>query len=245
MTTPLNIIERACRLARLAAEQQPIDDYKIQRGLEVLNDMIREWGNSENYIPLQTLLTLDLVNNQQTYTVGLNTNSVTYDLNSAPIINILECNIIDQNNSNKGYYKVEVITELMYSNIFYRQTQSIPEWVLLRLYPNYTELRFQSVPYGGLTCEMLSKQQMQPVANTALSVPIDGLPGFANRAMKYYVARELMIIFGKEASPDFIQEYDRAIQAYLDNNIGVDPYVKHDVQLNGAARYGTYYGIFY
>lgn len=242
MVTPVNIIERACRLARLAPEMQPVDSYKIQRGLEVLNDLIREWGNSENYIPLQTLVTLDLVTNQQTYTVGLDTESTTYDLSTRPIINILECNILDPDSSTNAYYKVEVMTELMYSNIFYRNSQGIPSWVLVRLYPDYTELRFQVPPFKNLTCEMLSKQQLQPISIENINVPIEGLPGFALRAMKYYVANELITIFGKQADDKFLKDYAEALDAYLSNNIGVDPYVKKDVRLGRRTIYTTYPG---
>lgn len=243
MTAPLEIIERACRLARLAAEQQPVDPYKIERGRECYNDIIREWGNSENYIPLQSYKSLNLVQSQQKYTIGLNDGVTTYDLNTQPIINILECNIIDPDSNPSGYFKCEVITEFMYSNIFFRNSQGIPGWVLVRLYPMFTELYFQVPPFKNLTALMLCKQQLQPVSNTEMSVVVGAIPGFAVLALQYQIAQKLMIMFGKPATSDFLREYDRAIDSYLANNIGVDPYVKKDVTLNNRSIYTSFTGL--
>lgn len=237
--TASDIISTACRLAKMVAPEQPVDAYKVEQGRLALNDVIREWGNSENYIPLQSYLSLTLTANQERYTIG---KSDSYDFNDYPIINILEANIIDPNNSNNAYFKVEVIDELMYSNIYYRNSKGIPTYVLLRLYQNYSEMFFQVPPYKALVAKLLVKQQLQPVSNTELGVNLSSVPGFALKALKYQTAAQLRIIFGKPFDQDFQSEYEKSIDAYLSNNIGVDPYVKKDVRLGRRTLYTLYPG---
>lgn len=199
-----SIIVSGLRKIGLPPAQQPMPSSMTQRGLEILNDILDLWGGSRLFIPYQKLIFLPLLANQEAYTVGVcpTTNPNLYDFNNEPIVNVLECNIQDPNSPGVDY-PIMGITENMYSNIAYKLTTGIPTEYLLRRYEEYSELRFQSVPYANLTAKLLIKQTLSRVA---LTDDLSSIPRFYLLALKYKIAINAANVWSRPLTPEFMSE---------------------------------------
>lgn len=226
-----SIIVSGLRKIGLPPAQQPMPSGMIQRGLEILNDILDMWGGSRLFIPYQNLIFLPLVANQEMYTVGEFDPIITpglYDLNSKPIINVLECNIEDPNSPGVDY-PIQAMTENMYANIAYKLTTGIPTEYLLRNYPDYCELRFQSVPYTNLTAKILVKDRLERVA---LTDDLSAIPRFYLLALKYKIAINAANVWGRPLTPEFKQEATEAMNVLAASVANIDYTVRRDEQIN-------------
>lgn len=238
MPSANDIIDGALRYAKLTAELQPVDPYKVERGREIFNDVVSAWGASAMYIPLQSNLTLELAANQSRYVVGLD---ASYDLNTSPIIELMEVTIQDPD-SDSIYYDVRIINEPMYANIIARTSTGIPSMVLLRRYQTFSELYFQAVPWKTFNCYLLSKQRLETVSPTQIDINYGIIPEFASEALKFKIAKRLMHVFGKNITAEFSRDHDLAVNAFAAANVTVDPYAKKDVRLSRGTGWTVYPG---
>ncbi len=238
MTTPTIIIEKALRLIGVIPGSQSVGADLIERGREILNDLLGEWGASNIFIPYQSLLTIDLLANQEVFTIGLDDS---YDLNSAAIIDLLQVNIQIPNNSNVNY-PCSIITEKMYYNMITRNIVGIPSYILLRSYPDFCELHFQTIPSVDCIVLLLCKQRLEQISVIQLNQNLDKIPFNAVRALKYAIAKELFFYFPFQKPESFDKDAQIIIDSYVGSNIGVDPYVKKDEIIRGNSWAGLFRG---
>lgn len=227
--TSTSLITTALYRLGVVAIEQPVDDSYIQRGLVALNDVIDEWGGSSVYIPCQTLITLPLTATVESYTVGP---SASYTLNENQVMDLLEIVINDPQSAGVSY-PVYSITEQMYRNIPYKLGQGIPQTVLFRNFPNYSEFHFQPIPYSTLTASMLVKQR---IAQFSLNQAMTIIPNHYLVALKLNLQNLLAQEFGKTLDENFMRKLKDANDNVLASNFGVDWSTKKDEILhNGNA----------
>lgn len=225
--TVSSIILGACRRIGILPEEQDIPDYMVQRGLEVFNDILDEWAYDRIFIPFQSTLNLSLQTNQETYTIG---NDAAYDLEANPIANVLQMNIFDAAAPGVAYPTLPPMTEAVYANIPYRQATGIPVQYLLRNFDEgYSELRFQPLPYKPLTAQILCKQILLRVSETDL---LTELSRSYSRTLKYRIALDLADIYGKQLTPSFMSNVQRAQDKLVSTLANIDYTTRRDEQLN-------------
>lgn len=198
-------------------------------GLNVMNDVLAEWGASRIFIPYQSELDLPLVYNKEVYTVGP---SPSYDLNTAQIIEILELNILDP--ASPGvFYGTEAFNEQQYFNLSYRASTAYPCVWLLRNHDDYSEIRFQPLPYKVLTAQMLVKQRLSSVMQ---GQTLSEIPAHYLLALKLQIGLYMAYIIGYQVTPDYVASTKERVSKLLAANFSVDYSVRRDEFLN---RYST------
>lgn len=224
------IITSSLRKIGSIPEEQDVPSYMIQRGLEIMNDVIDEWSAQRIYIPYQNVLSLQLNTNQESYLIG---NSDLFDLNTNEIMMVLQMNIFDPNAPGVAYPTLPPMTETVYANIPYRTSTGIPVQYLLRNHTNtggeYSELLFQPLPYKPLTARIVCKQRLSRVA---LTDNLTELPREWIMGLKYKIAINLAQIYGKQLNGTWVQLAMDAIATLESMAIDIDYMTRRDEQLN-------------
>lgn len=223
------VITSALRRIGSLPEQQDVPSYMIQRGLEVMNDILDEWGAQRIYIPYQSVLELELQTGQESYTIG---NDSSFDLDTDEIMMVLQMNIFDPASPNVAYPTLPPLTETVYANIPYRAATGIPVQYLLRNWTpevGYSQLLFQPLPYKPLTAKIVCKQRLARVALTdnLVQIPREWIMG-----LKYKLAINLAQIYGKQLNTTFVQLCMDSISTLEANAVDIDYMTRRDEQLN-------------
>ncbi len=223
------VITSSLRRIGSIPEEQDVPSYMIQRGLELMNDIIDEWGAQRIYIPYQSVLELALQTNQEAYTIG---NDPSFDLEADEIMMVLQMNIFDANAPSVAYPTLPPMTETVYANIPYRAATGIPVQYLLRNWTpekGYSELLFQPLPYKPLTAKIVCKQRLARVSLTdnLVQIPREWIMG-----LKYKLAINLAQVYGKQLSPTFVQLCMDSIATLESSAIDIDYMTRRDEQLN-------------
>lgn len=223
------IITSALRRIGSIPEEQDVPSYMIQRGIEVMNDILDEWGAERIYIPYQSVLTLNLQTNQESYKIG---NDPSFDLDTNEIMMVLQMNIFDPDAPGVAYPTLPPMTETVYANIPYRTATGIPVQYLLRNWTpdvNYSQLIFQPLPYKPLTAKIVCKQRLSRVSLTS---SLTQLPREWNMGLKYKLAINLAQIYGKTLNPIWVQLCMDAIATLESSAVDIDYMTRRDEQLN-------------
>lgn len=216
----------ALRKIGIVADGQNPPPTMVQRGLECLNDILDEWGESRILIPYQAVINLTLNANQEAYTIG---NSGIYSLNANPIIDVLQANINDAASPGVDYPTMPPMTEAQYANIAYKTATGIPTEYLLRVYKDNSELRFQPLPYKTLTAKLLVKQRLSRVE---LTDDLTAIPYFYSRGLKYKLALDVAQQYARPLTPQFSSLADDAINKVMATAVKIDYSTKRDEQIN-------------
>lgn len=221
-----SVIATAARKIGVIPDNQAAPANVMQRGLEILNDIIDEWSGNRINIPYQSLITLPLVANQLSYTIGP---SASYDLNSATVIEVLELIVNDSVSPGIDYPTIP-LTEQMYFNIPYKSATGIPTTYLLRNFNDYAQIFFQPLPYAStLSASILVKQKLSRVE---LTQDLDEIPRHYLLALKYRIAVLLADIYGKTLPASMIAMANQSMDNMQAANAYVDFVVKRDEVLN-------------
>lgn len=191
-----------------------VPPYLISQGLILLNDIIAEWGGMSNHIPYQKVITFDLVANQESYTFGL---GGSYDINTEPLIDIIEMTFFINNNPPDNIkFTVLPMTEFEYGNIVYTNVNTYPSQYLLRVFPDYSEIKLQPRPQSSYPMTIVCKQRLQPVE---LRQNLQGIfpLGFL-LCLKYRLMMDIADSNGFDLPVSFIQKAQNAISAMKGNN---------------------------
>jgi len=221
-----SVIVSGMRKLGIVPEEQEVPPYMVQRGLELLNDILAEWGNDRIYIPYQSKLVVTLEANKGSYTFG---NGDEFDVDTNQIISILEMTVQDPNSPGVDYPTIPPITEEMYAAIPYKKSTGLPCEFLLRNHVDYSELLCQPLPYKELTLTMICKQRLSQVAQTDLLTEI---PINYARPLKYKLAMDAAQIYGKNLSPGFMQLAIKSLEDLEAAAVDIDYTVRRDEQLN-------------
>lgn len=244
MSDPVeNIILKGLRKIGKIPEEQEVPGYMVSRGLELLNDILDEWGASRIFIPYQSELTLPLINNQQIYLIG---NSSLYSLNTNQVIEILE--LVIQVTSASGQpvtYDTIQMTEQQYATIAFRTAQGTPAQWLLRNHVDYSEIRFQPVPSffnGTMNALILCKQRLSRVTE---GQNLAEIPNHFLLALKLQLSLYAQDIFGVTLPPEQVSRTQKTLDNLLASNFNVDFVAQIDEQINSGWWAAGYYGYRY
>ncbi len=227
--TVQGVITSALRKIGAIPEEQDVPSYMIQRGLEMINDIIDEWSDSRIYIPYQDEVSLQLLTFQERYTIGPDPS---FYLNDREIMMVLQMNIFDPDAPSVAYPTLPPMTETVYSNIPYRSSTGIPVQYLLRNHSaviDYSELIFQPLPYKPLTANIVCKKRLSRVG---LTDTLTQLPRQYTRGLKFKLSMDLADIYGKNLSPKFIANATDALAELEAMSIDIDYMTRRDEQIN-------------
>lgn len=223
--TANNVISGALRRLGIVPEEQDVPASMQIRGLEIMNDIIDEWGATRAFIPYQTRLTLPLVQNQEVYTIG----NGAYDLDTNQLMDVLEM-VINDSTSVGVNYPIIPMDEQRYYNIPYVNSTGIPGQYLLRRYPNYSELHFQPLPYSStLSANILGKQR---VGRVTINQTLDVFPREFLLALKNKLVLNIAAEYGKILPPSQIAMINDSLQKLLAVNLNIDYTCIRDEYIN-------------
>ena len=169
MSTALDVIKRAMRLAGVYSIGEEPSPAETTSGLQALNGMIESWANESLMIYARSLDTIPLVSNTSVYTLGATGTVVT----TRPAQALDVSYVIYQNVS----YQVPALTIDQYNLIPYKlQTSEFP-WSLWYepTYPNGT-LTVYPTPIASSSLQFWSLKQLTGFAS--LTDIVDLPPGY-------------------------------------------------------------------
>lgn len=232
------VISKAMRKIGKVPANQAVPGYLIDRGLELLNDILDEWGAARIKIPYQSELTLPLVNDKETYLIG---NSPSYDLNTDQVIDVLELTIKMGEDANAVYYPTSFMTEAQYATTAYRAAQGTPNQYLLRNNVDYSEIRLQPVPSNFAQPQsaiILCKQRLQRVSQNQ---DLSQIPNHFILALQMQITLYAQDILGMPMPPEFVQRTQQKLDNLLASNFDIDLTAQVDEILYGGLYDGYYY----
>lgn len=194
MTTALEIISSAMRLANILGEgQQPSGD-QANNALSVLNEMLDSWGVDSLMLYQTTNEQFTLIPNQPTYTVGP---GAQFDADRPARINSM---YVDYQGVSFPMYEVN---QDEYNQITLKSlTQTFPRFFLyLNTYPLGT-LTVWPTPLNALTLTLSVDRVLAsvPTVGTTLTLP----PGYS-KAVRANLAMELCPEYGREPPPSLVK----------------------------------------
>lgn len=200
MTTSLDMITRAMRLARVIGKGEIPDDDESQDGLVALNTMLDSWQIERLFVYAIRTEQFTWTSGSQTQTIGAAGNWVTdlptrVDPSSSFTINTID-------------YPVSFIDKDAWSAIPAKTTTStFPFWVYVEYSPTLVTLYGYPLPNASITFNLRTWKQLQQF--TDLTTPLSLPPGY-KRAIELSLAEEYGQEFGMPVSPDLGRLASRA-----------------------------------
>lgn len=224
------LIESAFHLIGEYADGENLDGTAFQRGLDILNDIINSESSSASYIALTKEIIFDLVPQQRSY-IFSNVSGITPDVVSNRIVNLRYCEIIIDNFS----FRVTPITYTqLYDSSFNLAVSTIPGFVLLQNFEEYSQLSFYALPDQPYECRIQAKffldqfQINQPIKNVPL-----GLQDY----LKYELGRRLV---GYYPSSNWPQTNENTYQELKENLKNIND-IDRTVRPSNLLRYRGWY----
>lgn len=212
MPTAAVLIESAARAARVIPEEQTMPGYIGQRGLEIFNDILGEFGGSHVTIPNQSIIDVPLVVGQEIYTSG---NGAQYDIDDNQIIDIMDAWVT----MNQVRYPLVEINEKMYRNICYPQSQGIPAMYHLREFNVFSQIILQPIPSQVFTMTLVCKQRLSQVS---LTTDLSQIPAQWLLGLKFLIARDFIYYYALPQDPNFMNRVTEVYNNLMaENNVDV------------------------
>lgn len=193
MTTALDLITGAAKLAGVVFKSETLDSDEANDGLTSLNDMIASWGNNTLLIQSRTWESFT-VSAASSFTIGtgqtLNTTRPTSIVNA-----FFRSGGID--------YSMNPMDDWEYERIPLKTVGSpFPEWFDYdNAYP-YGTIRVYTALSTGAELHLLSEK---PVSSfSSLTDTVNLAPGW-NRAIRYNLAMEMAPEYGVELRPEVVR----------------------------------------
>lgn len=211
-------------------EADGIQSYMTMQGLQLLNDIIVEWGGIASQIPYNNPpIEFNMVANQDSYTFG---NSESFDVDTNPIIDIITM-VYDLDPATQQInVPLDQMSEMEYSNINYRKLSVYPSKYLLRLYPAHSEIIIQPRPQLAFPTRIVAKQRLQ-VVELYEDLEVQFPPSFL-LCLKYRLCLDLADANGFEMSQSFQAKAQRAMSQMKGNN-------KMDLTVNATESFSKQY----
>lgn len=226
MTTAINMVSRAMRLARVLGKGETPDEDESADGLTALNAMLDSWSIERLFVYYMVEESLTLVANQATYTMGSGGN-----LNTTRPTRIDDsCFIRDS-----GFdYPLTLIDDGQYSSICAKSTatSNVPEFLFADMQNPLVRLNFYAVPSSANVAHIKSWKQLQQF--TALTDVLALPPGY-QRAIEYSLAEEFGPEFGVQILPD-VKQIALKARANIKRINAPSPIMSSDVGLMNLTR---------
>lgn len=182
------LIEGAYKLIGVFSEERPLEGSRITEGLEYLQEILDHYASNDTRIAWDDTLTFNLVIGQQEYTFSKDGGA---DVNSNRIVDLKYITIQD------GDFSYPVIIqsdELWYYRKRKLNNTERPQQAFLQNALNQgtsseeSKIFFFSKPDKTYTCLIKAKFILNAVA---LSQPLDEVPNYYHRFLKYALGRTL------------------------------------------------------
>lgn len=207
--TPHDVIRRAIALTGIHPHHEDIPVSLLTDGLNILNDILDEWGGTGLWIPYLTELTFALQAKKCTYTVS---ESISADINAIEIIQIQEACLLQ----GEQRFNLDILSESQ----FYRSRQNNvlmrPQGVLLRQIPRASQLVFDQAPDVAYQVTLLVKQRLREVE---LLQPFTEVPAHYLRALAYQIALDMAAMVGASVSPFIASRAEKLLSNLLASNM--------------------------
>jgi hypothetical protein len=200
-TTVMDIIKRALRLLGVLATGETPDAPETADCLQIFNWMLDQWANEKLMTYYVLNETFALTANVGTYTIGPD---ITQSFNTARPLRIESAFCRDTSASTNNDYKLEIIPNDRYQDIFQKS--------ILTTYPKYLHY-VPSWPYGTIhlwpiptknyTLGLSQTKQLTKYVNASDVVCVP--PGY-KQAMGYCLAVEMAAEYGKPIDPLIAQK---------------------------------------
>jgi hypothetical protein len=188
--TVRDLITNSLRLIGAIATGETPSASELADGIVVLNDMLGSWSTDGLIIPQTVIEEFPLVPGKQSYTMG-----ATGDFVSTRPMRIMEAGI----KSNTSELPIEVIGVQEWSQITVKSNSS---WLPQRLYadgsfPNQV-INLWPIPSAPNTLVLYS---LKGFTEFATATDVIAFPPGYTRCLRYNLALELAVEYGKEPSP--------------------------------------------
>lgn len=199
--TASDVVNDSLQLLQVYPPDQPLSDADLQKGLEVLNDMMDLWSNESLTCFAWLTQTFTLIPGVSQYTVGPGGH-----INGARPLRVSDAPgaayLLDQSNNR---YLMDVLDQLMWNTVTTAVANSnLPDTLFYDPQFPLGIINVWPTPSVGYTCSFLSYLQLAefPTATTAISLP----PGY-KRAMVTNLAVMLKPYYlDSQLDPDIKQE---------------------------------------
>jgi hypothetical protein len=182
------LINEAFHLIGEFSDGEPIDGSSFERGFNILNDIINDESAAENYIAITKEIDFNLVAGQRSY-IFSNVSGITADVVSNRMVDLRYCGIV----LNNYYFVVHPLTATqLYDNSFDLSVTTIPGYVFLRKFEQYSQLDFYAIPDQPYSCQIQAKffldqfQIGQPIVNVSQGLQDYLMYELARRLVGYY-----------------------------------------------------------
>jgi len=181
--TATSIINKAFHLTGAFTVEDKLEGPVIAEALDLLNELLASFAVSGLLLPVRNTITFSTSADKSIYTFG---SSADYDINTNQLIEITNCNIIEQNGIT---YPLRSMSSSMYYNSFLnRISYAMPRRYLLEQNPSYSKITFYPSPDRDYTVELQCKQHL---SNLTESAKITQINVNYLRFLRYALAREL------------------------------------------------------
>lgn len=206
-----DLVGDALRYVNIVNYDSSIPGDLIQRGVSALNDILDEWGATGIYIPYVKTLTIPFSAGVESYSVGPSGRDITAN----QVIDVTEL-VINDSASPGIDFPTSELSEQYYSNITSKNSQGIPCTYLLRNFVDYSEFKFQPVPYSSnLSAKIVCKQRLSEVF---ITTELTEIPRQYILALKLKLCLLAAGIWGAELSPQQYKQYSESLKSILASN---------------------------
>ncbi|OGO93506.1 MAG: hypothetical protein A3F10_05640 [Coxiella sp. RIFCSPHIGHO2_12_FULL_42_15] len=202
--TPNDVIRRGIALTGIHPANEDMPATYLMDGLSILNDILDEWGGFGIYIPYQSELSFSLTPGKKHVVVS---NRIPSDIQAAELIHILQATI--------DTFELDLLSESQHLHLLKNAVQR-PTGLLLRRFPNYSQLIFDAVPDKAYTIHLLCKQRLLEVD---LFQQFDQVPAHYWRALTYQIAVDFAAMVGASLSPTIENRAEKMVLNLLASNI--------------------------
>lgn len=228
MPSATEIITKALKIAGVLGESETASSGQAADGLVTLNDLIDSWTTDETYIFTTQVETFPLVDNVNSYTIGV---GGVFNTVRPVIINSMVANL------NGVSYPIQEINQQDYATIAYKANQTgIPQYYYCDYAYPLATIYLYGAPSSGLTLSIGRTQQLTSFAD--LTTQYTFPPGY-NRLLNYGLAMEIAPEYGVKM-PAEAQFIASEAKANVRNRNLPDPVMKTEVgRLTGIYGYSN------
>lgn len=208
LQTPNDVIRRGIALTGINPANEDMPATYLSDGLNILNDILDEWGGAGVYIPYHSSLSFSLTPGKARYTIS---ETISADIQTSEIIQINTATLLSDGQA----HVLEELSELQYSQMQTGSQPRCPRGLVLRNYPTFSELIFNSTPDQTYQLTLIVKQRLREVE---LFQQFDEVPAHYLRALTYQIALDFAAMYGASLSPLIENRAEKLVISLLATN---------------------------
>jgi hypothetical protein len=191
--TVLEFLNKTAMLCGVLASGESLPANESSDALESLNDLLGSWSSQGLLIPAAVRESFSLVSGTASYDMG-----ASEEFNTTRPTNVLGVSVV----VNSQESKLDLISLQEYQNIADKTLTGIPSKVYVEYNSPDLTLKYYPVPDSTYSTVIYSTKPL--TAYSSLTTEIELPPGYS-RALRYNLAVEMAVEYGKEVSRIVLQ----------------------------------------